>query len=212
MSSTTGSQKSTLPKVTIEGEDIDLSDLRVEFDQADEFTRKVQAFKKKASVPAQNELRNAGYHILYAISDKESSTDDQLIKAINHCRRASYEAAEAGVIACLILINVFKDDYKDVVISEVVPNWSDILVSCKDCQDKLSASRQKGDDRSVDYKIHMEAFDQLSKYCILLDAARDDLNKKIKIQVSGSRRFIINCSLVICTIVVSIALAIIFSN
>lgn len=182
----------------------DLEHLRHHYDNADGFCREVQSFIQEAGVPAINELRYAGYHLLHALTNDSEPAEDQITKAVNHCKRASYEAAEAGIITCLIKISIFKDDYKRVVISDVVDDWHEILRDCEKCKSELATSREKGDDRSGDFDIHMDAFRLLRDHCAILDASRDDMNKKIRKEQSNQRRFVFNVSVAIIGIIVAI--------
>lgn len=82
MKSTIATKTSDLPLVRE-----DFSRLRSEYDIADKVMKDVQAFVEEAGIPAINELRYAGYHLLNAISplDADSSTSDELMRAVNHC-------------------------------------------------------------------------------------------------------------------------------
>lgn len=203
--------KSTLPSIEVDGTPLDLSTLKREFDQADQFAREVQSFRKKAAVPAQNELRNVGYHLLHALTDRSEPSEDQIVRAINHCKRASYEAAEAGIISALLLIDQFKNDYKDkIAIQDVIPNWSAIMAECAGFQEQLSLSRNKGNDRSSDYSMHMAAFRRLKEICTIADVSRDALNQKIAERQEAKRRFVIQVILGVFAIAAAFAAAAIF--
>lgn len=180
-----------------------LTELREHYDTADAFCKEVQTFLEEAGIPAINELRYAGYHLLYALSDDSEPPDDQMIKAINHCKRASYEAAEAGIVTCLDQINRFKGDFSAVSITDVVGSWIEILTECDQCKERLTLSREKGDDRAADYSEHMEAFRKLTKHCSLLEQSRSELNKKIETSREEQRRFVIIVGLTVLGILVT---------
>ena len=80
-----------------------VASLRAEYERADRLAADVQTFRAEASIPANNELRYAGKHLLDATTD-EGAVDDEasLVSAVNHCRRASYEAVEAGILHALL--------------------------------------------------------------------------------------------------------------
>ena len=164
---------------------------------------------EEAGIPAMNELRYAGYHLLHALTDDSEPVSEQMTKAINHCKRAAYEAAEAGQLSCLKKVSIFKNDYKSVVVSEVVPDWSQILADCDKFKSGISGARSQGDEKINYFRIHMNAFGTLKEICVRLDHAREDLNKKMQNSISSQRRFVVTTSLTILAIAVAILIAII---
>ncbi len=75
-----------------------ISELTESYETADRFTREVAQFRSAVAVPANNELRYAGHHLLQALDGQEQiSKPDEVRKAKNHCERAMYDAAEAGI-------------------------------------------------------------------------------------------------------------------
>ena len=77
--------------------------------------------RSEVAIPATNELRYAGHHLLQSINEDGMVHDEEYLrKAKSHCERAMYEAAEAGIMSALEQINDFRKDYKDIVVSEVV--------------------------------------------------------------------------------------------
>ncbi len=183
---------------------LEIQNLREHYDIADGFCRDVQAFLEEAGIPAMNELRYAGYHLLHALTDKSEPASAQIIKAVNHCKRAAYEAAEAGILTCLQKVSQFKEDYKGVVITTCIPNWPDMLVKCDEIKDAIANSRKKGDDRGEDHKNQMAAFDTLKGFCKTIDHSREELNKTIKGDIKAQRQFVLVTLLAVLAIVVSI--------
>jgi len=88
-------------------------------------------------------------------------------------------------------IKQFQDDYRTVVISDVLPNWSEILAEAGRCKASLVKSRQKGEQRHQDYDVLMAGFRDLVRHCGLLTSSRDELNKKINLERRDGRRFIL---------------------
>lgn len=182
-----------------------LATLRAEYDLADEFSRKVQAFVARAGVPAINELRYAGYHLLEALTGDDEDASDQMAKSINHCKRACYEAGEAGLLVALDRIAIFKDDYKEVVISDVLGDWSEILSVADQVSTSLSDARQKGENRFDDYNGHIDSFHCLVAICSRLDHARDELNKKIRQQRTAYRQYVLATVIGLVGLIVAVA-------
>ena len=101
-----------------------ISDLRTLYDTADGFSREGAEFRAEIVIPAYNELRYAGHHLLQAIDDSGSiSSNEQLRRAVSHCERAMYEAAEAGIISMLDSIDQFRKDYENIVVKDVVDDY-----------------------------------------------------------------------------------------
>ncbi|MDR2705823.1 MAG: hypothetical protein LBC02_08610 [Planctomycetaceae bacterium] len=98
-------------------------------------------------IPAINELRYAGYHAACAIAPSLSEAEkiEAYNKAIAHCERANYDSLDALFCYHIKECKIFKDDYKLVVVSNVIPNYIDqsrcienIIKECKQQKDKKS--------------------------------------------------------------------------
>lgn len=201
MRSTTATKTSDLSMVRD-----DFSRLRSEYDIADKVMKDVQAFVEEAGIPAINELRYAGYHLLNAVSplDAEASSSDELTRAVNHCKRATYEASEAGLLTAFGKISEFKADYQQVVVSSVVQDWTEILTKCDSYRDRITEARQTGVDRTIDHTKFRDAFLDLVAVCRRLDHARDELNKQIQQKQVDARRFIVTTVLAVLGVLITL--------
>ncbi len=165
--------------------------VRHEFASAERLAKRVEEFRDEAAIPAINELRYAGYHLsifLDQLARGAPPDDDELSAAERHCMRASYEAGEAGILAALAEIDVFKQDYRMVPITDVVPHWLTMLRDCQHARDTvLAADRENGSARSIDHQMYEGMFDKLSGYCTDLELAREELNKKLKLSRNSWR-------------------------
>lgn len=171
-----------------------ISGLRTLYDTAD------------VSIPAHNELRYAGHHLLQALDDSGTiSSNEQLRRAVSHCERAMYEAAEAGIISTLESINRFREDYKNIVVKDIVDNYSSILREAGKARDLLASGRSGQMSSSERASGYMETFRQLRDASEMLEASRDDLNAKVAEQVRDSRRFFVRALLILLGIVVAAA-------
>lgn len=123
--------------------------LRDEYDTADKVMKEVQAFVDEAGIPAINELRYAGYHLLNTIipANGEGLPHEELTRAVNHCKRATYEASEMGLLTAFDKVTAFKATYEQVVVSQVVNDWQEILTKCDIYRDEITAARRTEDDR-----------------------------------------------------------------
>ena len=176
------------------------------FNKADVLVKEVEDFIGEAGIPALNEMRYAGYHLAHAILiQKCEFCEDQITSAINHCKRSCYEASEAGIVIGLLKFDEFRNDYKTVVVSEIITEWPQIQKDFEQAQKDVNKGRARGgDDRSTDYEARMIAFRKIKEHCQTANYARDDLNAKVQGQIKSSRRFIIGTLLAIATLIVTV--------
>ena len=153
---------------------------RKEYDEADRFSRSIANYINEVAIPANNQLRYAGHHLLLALGDDGTFCDeDQLRRAIYHCQRAKYEAAEAGIVSALDNIELFRYEYRRTVVTDVVPNYIEIKRVAKDAGKLLEQSRESGD--KVDLlSALMEMFEKVSEAAVILENSREDVNKKVR--------------------------------
>ena len=116
-----------------------------------------------------------------------------------------YEAAEAGIISTLESINRFRENYKDIVVKDVVDNYSSILVKARKAQSLLARGRPDQMSPSERASCYMETFRQLRDDSEMLEASRDDLNAKVSEQVRDNRRFVVRTLLIVFGAVVAVA-------
>lgn len=183
-----------------------ISDLRALYDTADEFAREVAEFRDEIAIPAYNELLYAGHHLLQALDDSGAVSDsEQFRRAVSNCERAMYEAAEAGIISTLDSINRFREGYKNIVVKDVVDNYSSILVKARKAQNLLARRRSDQMSSSERASCYMETFRQLRDDSEMLEASREDLNAKVSEQVRYKRRYVVRVLLLLLGIVVAAA-------
>lgn len=187
----------------------DVAELRRLYEKADCFAREIAEFRAEISIPAHNQLRYAGHHFLQAINDDiELVDEEQLRRAKNHCERAMYEAAEAGIISALDSIRAFRQDYKDIVVSDVLGSYTDKLVLARKAQDLLARGRADQASAVTRVSEYMNTFRELRAAAETLEAARDDLNAKVMAQVRETRRFALRLLVTVLGIVGAIVLGI----
>lgn len=155
--------------------------LRAEYKQADELSQEIAAFRLQAGVPSINELRYAGHHFILAHDEDGAPCDEEQIrKAINHCKRAGYEASESGLTYTLTYLTKFKIDYAEVQITPTLSDWPTILGEMQKATEDLGKSRSEADsERTKYYQCHMEHFRRLKPRCDQCALARDELNKVV---------------------------------
>ena len=180
-----------------------LQELKDLYEEADRFAREIGEFRSDVSIPAHNELRYAGHHVLQAIGDSGEIDGDQIQKAKNHCERAMYEAAEAGITYALDWMDKFDFDYRDIVIVEVVTDYAGMRQAAYDAQDLLVRGRSQRNSVVEHARMYMAAFHTLKKAVKQLKASQGDLSAKVMSLKRENRRFVITCLLLLLGAVVA---------
>ena len=195
------SEKSSSPTNSAK---ITINDYRTAYERADKFCKEVQNYIEEAGIPAMNEMRYAGHHLLQSLNDNGGIADDaQLAKAYNHALRAAYEASEAGILAALDEIAYFKTTYKNVVFSEVVANYTEILNDAEDAKDRIEIRKNTGGQMVAELEEYMSLFSKLKKHTKILNIHRDELNKKRRSANWGMRQFAILAALACGTLIIA---------
>ena len=85
-------------------------------------------------MPAVNELRYAGQHLLMAeTAENGEEMDKHLSRAARHCERARYDAKESTIVALLEGIATIRSlGFTDTELMAAVPDWTEWLqVACR---------------------------------------------------------------------------------
>lgn len=126
----------------------DLCKVRALFVKAEGAIKKVEHVNSELVIPAVNQLRYAGNHLTrYLDGFKNLHELDAVAK---HCQRAVYDAYEAAIISALLEYDKFCDDYRMVVISDIVNDYTETVTLVEDARDFLG--EVKTDSREVFYK------------------------------------------------------------
>ena len=105
---------------------------------------------------------------------------DELDKAAKHCRRAIYDDNEAQLLYYFEEIKKFKNDYRKIVITDVIQSYSSVLYSIRKIQDDIKRIRLSDVERAEFYKKLSECVEALAQNYLVLDTHREELNKKIR--------------------------------
>ena len=169
-----------------------ISELAAAYKIADKSAREVAQFRSAVAVPANNELRYAGHHLLQSLDGTAPVLKpDDIRKATNHCERAMYDAAEAGLIFAIAEIACFQDDYKNVVVSRVVTDYPKIRGLAIKAQETLAQGRDARVSAQTQASEYMDLFRSLRDAVHRLHGARDDLNAMIRKDADDNRRFLL---------------------
>jgi len=153
-----------------------LAEIRDLFGEAEEVIKQIEYFDGELTVPAVNQLRYAGNHLLRYLANP--SDIEELNDAAKHCRRSAYDAYEATIVFLLLEFEKFKNDYRLVVISEVIPDYISILKHIEDA--RIFIGNVQGKSRGDHYLGCKKHFKTLSSNITKLNVSRDELNKLMK--------------------------------
>ncbi len=145
------------------------------YQEAERAIKYVEDFDGVLTVPAVNQLRYAGNHLNRYLAEVDP---DELRDALKHVKRATYDAYEATIVYQLLEYDKFRNDYRLISISKVVPDYVQI-------QEKIETSRlfvrenDQSKTRGDNYRNGREHLDQIVCGVRLLNTSREELNKLI---------------------------------
>ena len=133
-----------------------------------------------AVIPAINQLRYAGQHMLEACNSVDIEYQKiQINKAKNHCKRAIYDATEVGIFIVKQEFEEFKKKYADIVIGETVGKYSDYL-ECYGKLKKLVGSKKKDVVKEKHYRDLVDVYVIMNDGVINLIEHEEELKKALK--------------------------------
>lgn len=149
------------------------------FQLAENKIKLIENLNGALSIPAINELRYAGYHMAQYLEGTGEEVEAQLSKAENHCKRAIYDAVEAGIIHQLELIKAFQETFASLIIKDIIPTYPEIRKQIKAARALVFKSKAEKQERHQYYEecsVHLEnlraAYDEL-------EDNHDDLVKQL---------------------------------
>ena len=147
------------------------------FREAESAIKTAEELHSQLPFPAVNELRYAGRHLAEWLAGRDA---EEFRKAVGHCRRALYDAHEARLLFYLEELAKFRDDYRNIVVSEVVKSYGEIADEIGRARDDINRMRASGMDKAEVYRKMAEYADLLARRHSFLEAQREELNKKIR--------------------------------
>lgn len=161
------------------------------FKIAEDKIKLVENLNLELSIPAINELRYAGYHITrFIAAETIEAANEEFGKAEKHCKRAIYDAAEAGVTFQLEMIKTFQTDFRNVRIGTVIPNYPEMRKQINAARDLVVAPRS-ATERVAYYEEcskHLEVLREAHKE---LESYREDLLQELQKNNRDSRNTLI---------------------
>jgi hypothetical protein len=166
--------------------------------------QEIQAFRNEAGIPAVNELRNAGYHLLQSLPDGSGDPDQMaLASGVAHIRRATYEATEAGILFAVSIVRKFQQDYATVELHDLVADYAARCRACNEALRLVEANRQDGFDRAQDHANRIAVFRAIRPFADDVVIARVEANKRLAVERRDRRRFVIGTLIAVAGIVLA---------
>lgn len=185
-----------------------IAEYRRLYAEADGLLQEVQSFRNEAGIPAINELRNAGHHLIQAIDDEgRVGSTDALVSGVGHTRRAIYEATEAGIVFAVGIVRKFQLDFADIEVGDLLENYAGRCRECNDALRLIEAGRRSDFDRTQDHLDRVGAFRTIRPFAEDAIVARDEANKRLGKERRDTRRHNVTVVLGILAIVVTIIAA-----
>ena len=167
--------------------------------------------------PAVNQLRYVAYHLLRAhTSRNEDFIHDELREALYHTHRAIHDSSEVGIVYLLDLIRRFQEDYRTIAVTDVFPDYLDIIKTANKAKECLttrvnnSVKENAHNTYDTEEDVHKAAqeaklyFDLLCRYVNMLNIARVELNKKLKHRRQTAIAGVVTTGLLILGLIISI--------
>lgn len=151
------------------------SEFHLWFKKAEKAVKEVEYIHAELTIPAVNELRYAGYHISNFLEN--TGLTDELKRAVGHCKRAIYDAYEASILFHIKEFRAFREDYRSVVISDVLADYSELHYRVSGILEFFQSIDKETKDEH--YAACREHHLELKEIMKKLDSAREELNKKI---------------------------------
>ena len=132
--------------------------------------------RESVPFPAINQLRYAGHHLLKGLAaDDQQRLATELNDVRDHCHRAMYEAADAGLIYLFRLLAKTQAEFSDISIASVVPEYPAILLTAKRTKQLLFQGRLKRNSPNEQVEQYMVKFRELRDGMEKLESSRPEL-------------------------------------
>jgi hypothetical protein len=129
-------------------------------------------------IPAINQLRYAGFHILQSITDDDVEKTKHIGKAESHAKRAMHDALEAGILGSLQRIDNFKTDYRHLSIPPIWPEYVSLCSEVEMIKKKMLGIQPRN--HVANNELLQSYNTRLYEIVLQFDAARTELNKELR--------------------------------
>ncbi len=147
------------------------------YHRAESALKRAEQASDSLVIPAVNELRYAGRHIVDALCPKESGKEPkvELNEAKTHIERAIYDSVEVSAVYYLGKIRNFQETYSTIPITEHLPEYKDYIRKYYEILDFIGDNNRR--DPSNEYEKLEGYSDELCSIWRALEAISEELNK-----------------------------------
>ena len=161
-----------------------IQEIHTLFTKAENFCKSVEVFFSEGVViPAINELRYCGKHLLDAhLAEDSRETEEQLRRAKAHCERAIYDAAEVAALLSLKAFSDFQSRYRKILIGDVIGDEYNTI--CKDFHQLRTMTREPAadEDKEQKYTELMQVAQKGMDHLTMLESQEEELKKALMAQ------------------------------
>jgi hypothetical protein len=156
--------------------------LRDLFSTSEKKIKQIENLFDQLAIPAVNELRYAGFHLIHAITaSNPDEKQSNLISAAKHCRRSIYDSLEIGISFCIRQCSNFREDYRFTQIGGIVDGYAEDLVTITEIQDYIGThNRYDSDDTDQTWNTLQHHFEVLLHVHKKWEASREEMNKTLR--------------------------------
>lgn len=190
--------------IYIPQEDIDT--WRALFSRAEQRIKEIEHKNEGLDIPAINELRYAGFHLLEVLKQGNCSNPIERQKVTAHIKRAVYDASEALIGIQLNEILKFQDDYRLVVVADVIPEYQQLMQSAEAARELVRGPHKGHDNRDGYYEDALKHVDELKRVNQILRVGREELNKRLALERRTSRRWAIGVAVSIIAAILGVVI------
>ena len=167
---------------------------------AEKKIKKVEHLSVDVAIPAINQLRYAGRHLIRVVGGLSKNPAEDLEQAENHCKRSCYDAGEAGLLYCLDNFRKLQEDYSTTPISKFFPGYVEACHTNDDAREFVDINSDGSREelfQAID--THLNNLIAIDKK---LPHIRDEINKYL---VEERKNYVRNLIYFIVTLITMIA-------
>ena len=161
------------------------------FQRLEPLQKETELVAKGLDGAALNEARNAAHHLLVALCSTDKCAEE-IKKAENHAKRAIYDCHEAMLLNELEKFKVFNEDYKNTVVTDIIPDFIERCKQANSAKDGITKIRKSdAENASDDVRKYSpdrnKLYEEITPFLAVirennrhLELARPELNKVIR--------------------------------
>ncbi len=182
--------------------DLNFSEVTRLYCDAEQKIKKVEHLTTEVAIPAINQLRYAGQHLVRVVGGLSENPKEDLEQAENHCKRACYDACEAGLLYCLDNFRSLQQDFSDTPISQFFPEYLQACEANDEAREFVDVTPEGSrEDFYRAIEAHLDVLIPMNKK---LPYIRDEINKELRREARNTRYVLIGLALAALGLIVAV--------